>query len=196
MASEDSRNFPTAQALSIGKFLLAPPAVKSDYSAMAGVDQIRRTLREALAGAGETAIGVAKELEIERNYIRDFLEGKKDSLKINVAVSLSERYGILLKDLTPTKDRPIAIRKGVRPHLYLAEHMEAKGLDDRAVAGRMDGVSQEAVEKWRSDPSKLQDWQVAAFVQALGFEDEAALSRPPVPARRIQRRPKAVRKRA
>lgn len=196
MASEDSRNFPTVQALSIGKFLLAHGTGKSDYSAMAAVDQIRRTVRQAIAQAGETPIGVAKALEIERNYLRDFLEGKKASLKIGVAVSLSERFDIPLKDLTPTKDKLPTIRKGARPHLYLSEHMEARGFDDETMAGRMDGVSQEAVEKWRADPSKLQDWQVAALLHALGLEDETALSRPPAPARRAQRRPKPVRKRA
>lgn len=163
---------------------------------MAAVDQIRRVLRQALAGRGETAIGVAKELEIERNYIRDFLEGKKASLKIDVAVSLSERFDIPLKDLTPTKQKPPMIRKGARPHLYLAEHMEVLGIDDQTMASRMDGVSKEAVEKWRGDPSKLQDWQVAALLHALGLEDEAALSRLPLPARRAQPRPKAARKRA
>ena len=196
MGSEDSRNFPTMQELSVGKFLLAPKVGKSDNSAMAMVDQIRRTIRQALANAGHSPIWLAKELERGRDYIRDFLEEKKASLDMEVFIAISERYDIPIKDLTPTKDRPTAIRKGARPHLYLAEHMEAHGLDDQAMAGRMDGITPEAVEKWRANPSKLQEWQIGAVLHALGLEDVAALSRLPVPGKRAQPRPKAARKRA
>lgn len=196
MTAEDSRKIPTAQAKSVGNFLLAQMIGKSDKSAMATVDQIRRTIRQALTNAGDSPIWLAKELERGRDYIRDFLEEKKASLDMEVFIAISERYNIPIKDLTPTKDRPTAIRKGTRPHFYLSQHMESRGLDDHAMAGRMDGITPEAVGKWRSDPSKLQDWQVAAILHALGLEDETALTRLPLPAKRPQRRAKAIRKRA
>lgn len=184
------------QELSVGKFLLAEMVGKSDKSAMATVDQIRRTIRLAFTNAGHSAIQVAKELGRGRDYIRDFLKGKKASLDIEVFVALSERYDIPLKDLTPKKEQPTAIRKGARPHLYLAQHMESRGLDDQAMASRMDGISPETVAKWRANPSKLQEWQVGAILHALGLEDAAALTRLPAPTKRTQQPRKAARKRA
>lgn len=163
---------------------------------MATVDQIRRTLRQAMANAGESPISLAKQLDRGRDYIRDFLKEKKNSLGMEVFIAISERYGIPIKDLTPVKEKPEAIRKGTKPHLYVAEHMEAHGLDDQAMAGRMDGITPEAVAKWRADPSKLQDWQIGAVLHALGLEDIAALARPPVPAKPAQPRRNGVRKRA
>lgn len=184
------------QELSVGKFLLAEMVGKSDKSAMATVDQIRRTIRLAFTNAGHSAIQVAKELGRGRDYIRDFLKGKKASLDMEVFVALSERYDIPLKDLTPKKEQPTAIRKGARPHLYLAQHMESRGLDDQAMASRMDGISPETVAKWRVNPSKLEGWQIGAILHALGLEDEAALTRLPTSTKRTQQPRKAARKRA
>lgn len=162
---------------------------------MAAVDQIRRTIRLALASADESAIVVAKALELERNYLRDFLKGKKASLNLKASIGLSERYGIPLADLTPTKEVP-TIRKGARVHLYITEHMEARGLDDHKMASRIDGISPNAIAKWRDEPTKLQEWQVSAVLQALDLDDVADLAKRPAPAKPPQQAPTASRKRA
>lgn len=95
-----SRKIPTTQDNSVGKFRLAPSSQKSDKSAMPTVEQIRHTLATAIRKAGEGgAVKVATELGLERNYIRDFLTGKKQSLKTEVTFALAEQYKIPIKDL-------------------------------------------------------------------------------------------------
>jgi hypothetical protein len=94
MTGDGSRNFPTAQALSVGKFRLAENSDKSDKSAMSTVDEVRHRVRQAFEHSGHSPITVAEEWDLERNHIRDFLEGKKDSLKPEVLQLLSENYGI------------------------------------------------------------------------------------------------------
>lgn len=73
---------------------------------MATVDQIRRRLERAMNAAGEGPVWLAGELGMERNHIRDFLQGKKRSLKTETMMALSERYSIPFKDLVVTKDKP------------------------------------------------------------------------------------------
>lgn len=73
---------------------------------MPTVDQIRHTLSRALEKRGG-AIHVAQELGYERNHIRDFLEGKKRSLKTEVTLALSEYLEIPFKDLVITKEKAI-----------------------------------------------------------------------------------------
>lgn len=99
MVVEHSRNFPTTQEFFVGKFRLAESADLSDISAMATPDQVRHTLRLAMARKGEGPVTVALELGQERNYISDFLDGRKQSLKTEVTLALVKRYRIPLKDL-------------------------------------------------------------------------------------------------
>jgi hypothetical protein len=107
MEADDSRKIPTAQAISVGKFRLAESPAQSDKSAMATVDQIRRRIEKAMEIAGEGPVRLAGELGLERNHIRDFLEGKKASLKTETMIAISERYSIPFKDLVVTKDKPV-----------------------------------------------------------------------------------------
>lgn len=99
MAEEDSRKIPTLQALSVGKFRLAENSDKSDKSAMRPVDQIRRRIQKAMDDAGLGPVTVALELGWERNHLRDYLDGKKDSLKTERMIQISERFGIPFKEL-------------------------------------------------------------------------------------------------
>lgn len=110
IAADHSRKIPTAQALSVGKFRLAESSEQSDKSAMATVDEIRRRIQRALDAAGHGPVSVALELDLERNYLRDFLQGKKNSLKTEVSLALSDRYGIPFKDLVVTKKKPERLR--------------------------------------------------------------------------------------
>lgn len=105
MTGENGRNFPTLQENSVGNFRLAPTSVKSDKSAMPTIDQIRGRIEKAMADRGEGPVAVAVDLELERNHIRDFLEGKKQSLKTEVMMALSERYGIPFNDLVLRKEK-------------------------------------------------------------------------------------------
>lgn len=56
---------------------------------------------------GEGPVSVAIDLGLERNHLRDFMEGKKRSLKTEVTLMISERYGIPFKDLVITKEKAI-----------------------------------------------------------------------------------------
>jgi hypothetical protein len=105
MTADHSRSFPTTQEKKVGNFQLAVTAEVSDKSAMPTVEQIRRTIVVAMERAGEGAVSVAVALGLERNHLRDFLEGKKRSLKTEVTLMIAERYGIPFKDLVITKDK-------------------------------------------------------------------------------------------
>jgi hypothetical protein len=99
MAADNSRKIPTAQAVSVGNFRLAKNSEKSDKSAMSTVDEVRNRIRRAFEvskekGSKETAITLAKEWGFGRDHIREFLIGKKDSLKYEVVENLSEHFGI------------------------------------------------------------------------------------------------------
>jgi hypothetical protein len=107
MEKEDSRNFPTTQELSVGNFRLAHPTEKSDKSAMPTLDQIRNTITKALDKQGTGAVTVAQELGLERNHIRDFLKGDKNSLKTEVMLALSEHLSIPFKDLIISKEKKL-----------------------------------------------------------------------------------------
>lgn len=162
---------------------------------MPSVDEIRQTIRKALKAAGHSPIAVAKDLGRGRDYIRDFLDRKKNSLDAEIMFALAERYSININDLMVTRPVP-QIRKGARPHLYVAEHMDARGFDAKDMADRMDGISAPTVNKWRANPGKLEDWQVAAILHALDMADIAELARPPKPATHVQPPSRIVRKRA
>jgi len=107
MTTQDSRKIPTAQAKSVGNFRLAEISDPSDKSAMPSVDQIRRKIQKAMDDAGEGPVTVALALDLERNYIRDFLVGDKRSLKTEVMLLLSERYSIPFKELVVTKEKAL-----------------------------------------------------------------------------------------
>jgi hypothetical protein len=93
------------QAKSVGKFRLARPIEKSDKSAVPTVDQIRNIITKALEKKGVGAITAALELGYERNHIREFLIGKKESLKTEVSLALADYLDIDFKDLVITKEK-------------------------------------------------------------------------------------------
>ena len=94
MAEENSRKIPTAQELSVGNFRLAEKSDTSDKSAMATVDEVRSRLQRAFESSGQSPITLALTWELERNHIREFLTGKKSSLKHEVIEKLSEHFEI------------------------------------------------------------------------------------------------------
>jgi hypothetical protein len=62
--------------------------------------------------------------------------------------------------------------------------MKARGWDDAALARRMEGVTAAAVAKWRTDPSRLQGWQVSALLHAFDMTNKSDLTRPPQAAKK------------
>lgn len=106
MTPDNSRNFPTAQGDSVGKFRLAESPAQSDKSAMATIDQIRRRIERAMEAEGEGPVWLAGELGLERNHIRDFLQGKKASLKTEAMMAISQRYDIPFNELLITRAKP------------------------------------------------------------------------------------------
>ena len=96
MAAEDSRKIPTVQANSVGNFRLAENSDKSDKSAMSTVDEVRHRLDQAFARTGDSPITLALKWDLERNHLREFLIGKKQSLKHEVIEMLSEHFDIPL----------------------------------------------------------------------------------------------------
>lgn len=81
---------------------------------MPTVDQIRRTITGAMDEAKEGPITAALELNLERNYLRDFLDGKKRSLKVEVIFALASRYDLSINDLIITKEKPAKRRAAAR----------------------------------------------------------------------------------
>lgn len=94
MDADDSRKIPTSQAVSVGNFRLAKIAGKSDKSAMSSPEEVRGRLLKAFEGSDKGPITLALDWGLERNHLREFLVGKKDSLKYEVIESLSEHFGI------------------------------------------------------------------------------------------------------
>jgi hypothetical protein len=105
ITADNSRNIPTSQGISVGKFRLVENSDLSDKSAMSTLQEVRHRIQQAFDGSEESPITVALEWELERNHIRDFLDGKKDSLKSEVLLMLSERYGIPLSMLIIKRQR-------------------------------------------------------------------------------------------
>jgi hypothetical protein len=105
MTEENSRKIPTLQANSVGNFRLAENSDTSDKSAMSSVDEVRHRIQQAFDRTGESPITLALLWEFERNHIRDFLEGKKDSLKPEILQNISEHYGIPLNMLIIKRQR-------------------------------------------------------------------------------------------
>ena len=66
---------------------------------MRPVDQIRHRIQMAMDAAGIGPVTVAQELGWERNHLRDYMEGKKDSLKTEKMLQISDRFGIPFQEL-------------------------------------------------------------------------------------------------
>jgi hypothetical protein len=111
MAADDSRKIPTSQANSVGNFRLAENSDSSDKSAMPNLAQVRAKLQELFDRPGESPITFAVNSGLERNHIREFLIGKKDSLKHDVMLDMAAHFEIPVEDLTirrPKKKRKAA----------------------------------------------------------------------------------------
>lgn len=105
IAPTHSRKIPTAQDISVGKFRLDTAPDKSDKSAMPSVERIRARIKGAMDKAGEGPVWLALELGLERNHIRDFLAGKKRSLRPEALMAVSDRYDIPFNELLITKEK-------------------------------------------------------------------------------------------
>jgi hypothetical protein len=68
---------------------------------MKEVDRIRWRITLAIESAGFGAISAAEEMGWPRDHLRDYLEGRKDSLKVQKLMQISERFGIPFQDLIP-----------------------------------------------------------------------------------------------
>ena len=69
------------------------------------------------------------------------------------------------------------IYKGRRGHLFIAEWMGRRGLNDERVANRL-GVARETVTRWRTQQHRLNPGKIAAIASALDLEP-VELFRPP-----------------
>lgn len=97
MAEENSRKIPTTQAKSVGNFRLAENSDKSDKSAMSTHDEVRHRLKQAFAREdAPSPITLAKEWELGRDYIIDFLNERKNTLSYETLENLSEALNIPL----------------------------------------------------------------------------------------------------
>jgi hypothetical protein len=94
ITADNSRKIPTPQANSVGKFRLVENSDMSDKSAMSSLQEVRNRIQQAIDAKGDSSITLALDWDLERNHIRDFLEEKKDSLKPEVLLLLSEKYAI------------------------------------------------------------------------------------------------------
>ena len=74
---------------------------------MATVDEIRQTIALAMQRKNEGPVEAALDMGLERNHLRDFLEGRKQSLKTEIMLAIAERYSIPFKDLIITKQRVV-----------------------------------------------------------------------------------------
>lgn len=105
IAKDNSRKIPTAQELSVGNFRLPVPAEKSDKSAMSSVEEVRTRIQRAIDTARDQPVTLALEWGFERNHLRDFLAGKKDSLKPEILDAISRRYDIPFSSLIIKRQR-------------------------------------------------------------------------------------------
>lgn len=70
------------------------------------------------------------------------------------------------------------IRKGARPHLYIQEHQDAKGLGDEKLGNRL-GVSRQTIFRWKKEQWRLDPDKMAALAEALDLDGPPDLYRPP-----------------
>lgn len=170
---------------------------------MATAAEIRDTIRDVLALRGTGAIAVVTAMKalgltsVNRDYLADFLKGKKQSLSFDFSKELADFLEIDVNLLRVKKAGPEPdIRKGARPHLYITEHMEARGWDDAQLADRIDGIAgPETITAWRRNPEALANWQVQALLHAFDMDDIAHLGQLPMTVKKAPVRRK-VSKRA
>lgn len=153
---------------------------------MATPDEIRQRVLNALADKNLTPIEAATKARLSREYLRDFLKGRKDSIGKG-ALKLAPILGLKPADLlteTPTApepEQPPVIRRGAKIRLYITEHMENRGWDDAKLAGRIEDASPELVKSWRLEQWRMQWADVQAILHAFGMEEVSELARPPAP---------------
>jgi transcriptional regulator with XRE-family HTH domain len=70
------------------------------------------------------------------------------------------------------------IRKHAKGHLYIEEHMEAKGLSFEVIGGRLN-VSRTTVWRWAKEQWRLDPGKMAALAEAMELNDVADLFRMP-----------------
>lgn len=70
------------------------------------------------------------------------------------------------------------IGAGRKPHLYIDEHMAAKGMGDADVADRLDR-DRTTIWKWRKKGQKISINELAELAHALDMEDWREFLRPP-----------------
>ena len=100
ISEDNSRSFPTVKD-KVGNIQLVDSSDLSDKSAMREVDRIRQRIQKALDKAEISPFTLARELGWNRHYLAEYLDGKKDSLKAEKLMQLSERLGIPFNDLLP-----------------------------------------------------------------------------------------------
>ena len=94
----NSRSFPTVKQ-KVGNIQLAECSDLSDKSAMREIDRIRQRIQKALDKAEMSPFTLARELGWDRHHLAEFLNGKKDSLRVEKLIQLSERLGIPFNEL-------------------------------------------------------------------------------------------------
>lgn len=70
------------------------------------------------------------------------------------------------------------IRKGVKPRLYIEQHIEARNLSFEIVGDRL-GVSRTTVWRWAKEQWRLDTDKIAALAEAIGLDSWQDLGRPP-----------------
>jgi transcriptional regulator with XRE-family HTH domain len=69
------------------------------------------------------------------------------------------------------------IRQGARPHLYITEWRELRGLSVEQLAGRV-GVARETVWRWETQQHRLNPDKIAQLASSLDIEPEELWRRP------------------
>ena len=100
MMKDNSRKTPTVNP-KVGNFQLAENSDASDKSSMKEADRIRWKIQTSIEAAGFGAVSAALEMGWPRDHLRDYLEGRKDSMKVQKLLQLSERFGIPFNELIP-----------------------------------------------------------------------------------------------
>lgn len=66
---------------------------------MREVDRIRQRIQKGLDKAQVSPFTLARELGWDRHHLAEYLNGKKDSLKVEKLMALSDRLGIPFNEL-------------------------------------------------------------------------------------------------
>lgn len=70
------------------------------------------------------------------------------------------------------------IRRHVKPHLYIEEHMKARDLGYEELGGRLN-VARQTVYRWVREQHRLDPGKIAALAEAIGLHAAQDLYRPP-----------------